>query len=72
MLNGYIILSELTKGYLTKDFASNSYGAPKEENYPGLRPDEVSEFRRLWIEGVMLVFKSAKQQSEWMKIEEVK
>lgn len=36
------------------------------------KKDEVSEFRRLWIEGVMLVFESAKQQNEWMKIEEVK
>jgi len=33
---------------------------------------EASEFHRLWIENVMMIFESARGSNNWLKIEDVR
>lgn len=36
------------------------------------KKNEIAEFRRLWMESVMLVFESAKKSNRWLQLEEGK
>ena len=36
------------------------------------KKDEISEFGRLWMDSVKLIFESARENNKWLKIEEVK